>query len=1055
MDVISCRNLLIYLEPDLQRRALQVFHFALAANGILALGKSESVGPQAASFHTVSQSARIFRRVGPPPAAAVQLPRRPVTGQAPLMPGAPLRALPGALDYAHTVRDALLEHRPTTAVLTNREGQALYFYGPVRRYIGFPQGAPSTDLFAMLDATLRPHVRAAMHRALNERRVVISTASALPGDGGQSVRLSVSRVAHPTADGLLLVTFEDVEARADKDGDAPIDATEAHALRSLEEELRATKRELRIAIEELESTNEELKVANEEAMSSNEELQSSNEELETSQEELQSVNEEITAVNSQLHSKVSDLEQVNDDLNNLLASTSIPTLFLDRQLRIKRFTPAATRLFSLIASDLERPITDFASHDHIDALVRDAQAVLKSLTPLERETRTADGREYVRRTLPYRTQEDHIEGVVITFIDVTELKSAAEGLRRYAAVMQGSTDAVLVHDAQGRLLAWNLGAEAMYGYTAAEALQMPVDALVPPGGQAEYAATVQRALSGQRVSGWELRRRRRDGSELQVAASLSVIRGPDGAPQALSLIERDVTPRMHAEAQLRESELRFRTLADTAPVLIWMAEPDGTLQFANQEFGRFVGQPGERLAQRSLRDWLHRDDAPQVLSALAALDAGGRYDAKVRLAHRDGAHHWVQCSAMLQADTAPLRPAVVGSMVDIDPQIRAEESIREASRKKDEFLAMLGHELRNPLAPIRNAAEVLRRVSAQDEQLVWVHSVLARQINHVTRLVDDLLDISLISRGTMQLRLEPLDLVRVLQRAVDDVTPLLQVNNHRLLTTLPAEPVWVEGDPIRLLQVFNNLLINAAKYTDEGGRIELLAETGEGSVTVRVVDNGLGLSPEMQTRAFDLFVQDQRSIDRSHGGLGIGLALVRHLVKMHRGQVDARSAGLGLGSQFEVRLPRLARAPVQVPQPEPPLSADGIGRVLVVDDDREGGESLKVLLELSGFHVAAAFDLDSALATAATMRPQVVLTDIAMPGVDGYEMAHRLRAQAGADARSMVVMSMSGYGRASDYERGRREGFAHHFVKPIEPAELDRALREAIRSVDGAPPGPS
>jgi PAS domain S-box-containing protein len=555
-------------------------------------------------------------------------------------------------------------------------------------------------------------------------------------------------------------------------------------------------------------------------------------------------------------------------------------------------------------------------------------------------------------------------------------------------------------------------------------------------------------LSGEPLIDWELRRRRRDGSELRVAASVSLIRGHDGAPQALSLIERDITPRMRAEAQLRESEQRFRTLANTAPVLIWMAETDGRLVFANQEFTQFVGMPADHLAKHSLRDWLHRDDAARVMAALSVLGPGDRFDGKVRMAHRDGVHRWVQCSAMLQADTAPRRSMLVGSMVDVDAQVRAEESVRDANRHKDEFLAMLGHELRNPLAPIRNAAEVLRRVGAGDEQLTWVHGVLVRQTSHVTRLVDDLLDISLITRGTMQLRLEPVDLLPLLRRAVDDVMPMFRRKRHQLKVSLPQEPLWVEADQIRLRQVFDNLLNNAAKYTDDGGRVELLAKAGPGFVSISVCDNGLGLSAQMQTRAFDLFVQDPRSIDRSQGGLGIGLALARHLVGMHGGSIEARSAGLGLGSEFEVRLPRLDKAPAREPALERGAAgaANGRGRVLVVDDDVEGGESLKVLLELSGFEVASATDLDSALAAAATLRPHVVVTDIAMPGADGYEVARRLRAQ--ADGHAMAVMSMSGYGRPRDHERAKSEGFAHHFVKPIEPDELDRVLRETIRGLD-------
>ena len=1041
MDLISCRNLLIYLRPELQRRALQLFHFALVPGGVLTLGKSETTGSLAGSFGALSQGARLFRRIGATTAAAVQQLRRPggpPPGAEP--PGA--RASQRFTDYAQAVKEALLEYRPTTAVLTNREGQTLYFYGPLRRYIDLPEGAPTTDLFAMIDPALRPQLRAAIHLATAEHRQVAITAGVPSDSGEQPVRMVVSQVAHPIAENLLLVTFEDLEPRAEHD--EPLIDGDAHALHSLEEELRTTKRELRAAIEELEAANEELKVANEEAMSTNEELQSSNEELETSQEELQSVNEELSTVNNQLQAKVEELEQVNDDLNNLLASTSIPTLFLDRQLHIKRFTQSATRLFSLIQGDVNRPLTDITSADDIAAVVDDARAVLDRLTPIERETRTGDGRDYLRRTLPYRTQEHRIDGVVITFIDVTDLKAAAAELRRYAAVMQGSTDAVLVHDPAGRLLAWNRGAEAMYGYGTEQALQMNVKELLPADEHKAYDAQVGRALAGERVPGWELRRLRRDGSEVEVAASISLIRNERGQPQAVSLIERDVTPQRRAQAQLRESERRFRALADNAPVLIWMSGTNGVLQFANQEFARFVGQPVERLTRRSLLDWLHRDDRRTLGAALAEMSASSnRFEGRLRLVHADGSYRWTTCAAMLQVDTLANHGGIVGSMVDIDAQVRAEEGMREASRHKDEFLAMLGHELRNPLAPIRNAAEVLHRIGGDDHRLRWVHDVLVRQVSHVTHLVDDLLDISMITRGSMQLRLEPVDLTALLRRARNTVAPLFERKRHRFDVKLPAGPVWVEGDQIRLHQVFENLLTNAAKYTDDGGAVALTVDVGEQQIDVHVRDNGLGLAADMRTRVFDLFVQDQRAIDRSQGGLGIGLALVKHLVTMHGGTVVAHSEGVGLGCDFEVVLPRLPGVPVAPAQAADQADHDAGGRVMVVDDDREGVESLRMMLQMFGYEVRAATDLDSAMMTAAEFRPQVVLLDIALPGTDGYEVARRLRAMPGL-GDGLKIVGMSGFGGPADFERSRDYGFEHYFVKPLDPKELDRLLKQLI-----------
>jgi two-component system CheB/CheR fusion protein len=373
----------------------------------------------------------------------------------------------------------------------------------------------------------------------------------------------------------------------------------------------------------------------------------------------------------------------------------------------------------------------------------------------------------------------------------------------------------------------------------------------------------------------------------------------------------------------------------------------------------------------------------------------------------------------------------------------AETELREAARHKDEFLAMLGHELRNPLVPIRNAAEVLRHIAGDDKRVVWVHDVLVRQVGRMTRLVDDLLDISLISRDAMQLRLEPVDVVSAIRSAVEAVEPLIKRKKHRLHCQLPPrKSAWVEGDPIRLTQVFENLLTNAAKYTHDDGEISIAMEMVDQCAVIRVRDNGLGISPGMQSRIFELFVQDARAADRSEGGLGIGLALVRHLVELHRGVIDASSEGEGRGTEFTIRLPLLpkARRPTQEALP---LLDRATGRVMIVDDDVEGGESMAVLLGLYGYEVQRATDLQSALQVGRAFRPQAVLMDISMPDADGYEVARRLSAIP-AIGRDVTYIAVTGFGQPNDFRRSEEAGFAHHLVKPVDPGELDHILRQTM-----------
>ena len=375
----------------------------------------------------------------------------------------------------------------------------------------------------------------------------------------------------------------------------------------------------------------------------------------------------------------------------------------------------------------------------------------------------------------------------------------------------------------------------------------------------------------------------------------------------------------------------------------------------------------------------------------------------------------------------------------------AEDELRKAARHKDEFLAMFGHEMRNPLVPIRNAAEILRGIADADPRLVVIHDMLMRQVGHITRLLDDLLDISLISRGALRIHFSPVEVGDVLRRAAEAAAPLVKRKHHRFRSELPATAVWVEGDPVRLSQVFENLLTYAAKYTEDGGEIVLTLEIADQSALIRVRDNGLGISPDMRARIFELFVQDARAADRSEGGLGIGLALVRNLVELHHGTLEAASEGEGKGTEFLVRLPLLPQVSLPAVETMRPKPGQCAGRVMVVDDDVDAGESTTMLLRMYGYDVESATDLESALQVGQAFRPQVVLMDISMPRADGYEVARRLRAVT-EPGRHIDYIALSGFGALKDFQRSEQEGFLHHKVKPVDPTEIVRLLQQAIRA---------
>jgi signal transduction histidine kinase len=365
--------------------------------------------------------------------------------------------------------------------------------------------------------------------------------------------------------------------------------------------------------------------------------------------------------------------------------------------------------------------------------------------------------------------------------------------------------------------------------------------------------------------------------------------------------------------------------------------------------------------------------------------------------------------------------------------------LREAARRKDEFLGMLSHELRNPLAPLRNAVQILRLQGSKEPDLLAVREMIERQVMHLVRLVDDLLDVSRISRGKIQLRKEPFDLLVAVRQAEEMSRALINARRHELTVTLPEEPVPVEGDITRLTQVVANLLDNAAKYTDEGGKVWLTLEKQCDKAAIRVRDTGRGLDPETMKEVFDLFYQADRNLDRADGGLGIGLSLAKSLVQMHGGTVEAHSAGRGKGSEFIVSLPCLPSAPVKQPvgSPAPPATPGRRVRVLVVDDNPDSVKSMALLLELEGHEVLTAHDGKSGLEISLRERPDLVLLDIGLPGLDGYQTCQAMRARG---LKGTLIIAMTGYGQDEDRRRSQQAGFDAHHVKPVDL----QAIRELL-----------
>jgi PAS domain S-box-containing protein len=526
--------------------------------------------------------------------------------------------------------------------------------------------------------------------------------------------------------------------------------------------------------------------------------------------------------------------------------------------------------------------------------------------------------------------------------------------------------------------------------------------------------------------------------------------GPSGMHRVAVLFD-DITERTRVAQRLEKSEERFRCVANATPSILWSASPDGEMTWMSDRWAEYTGQP-LNVTRDQRNAAIHPQDREAAAEAWREAFAGRDFEVELRLRRKDGVYRWFLVRAKPAHDELGTLTAWYGSTTDIHDHKQAERALRDDDRRKDEFLATLAHELRNPLAPLRNCLHILRMAEEQDAgasvDTERLHAVMERQVGHLVRLVDDLLEVSRITRGMVPLYRQPVTVGEVVERAVETSRPLLDAAHHTLRIDLPKEPMVLNVDLVRLAQVLSNLLNNAAKYTDPGGLIDLTARRDGDDVVLQVRDNGLGIAPDQIDTVFDLFSQAEHSLTHAAGGLGIGLTLARSLVELHGGQVIARSAGLGQGSEFEVRLPLHDGAAVEAPRHDAeaapgPASGQAM-RLLLVDDNREQTDSLALYLRMGGHVVRTAYDAASALVWAGAFAPDAVLLDLGLPGVDGHEVCRRLRAAPGGDA--LVIVAITGWGQSEHRRRSEEAGCDAHLVKPVDPSALVGLVESLLRA---------
>jgi two-component system, chemotaxis family, CheB/CheR fusion protein len=957
VDFITCRNLLIYLQPAAQQKVLSLFHFALKRGGGLFLGPSESVGPIARDFEMIDKHWRLYRKQTDAK-MVVDTRLQPMTHAEPRGPSGGVVPMPAASSRYSLAQllgtyDALLEDMMPPSLLVSDRGELVHAFGGASRFLRMRDGRQDLNVLDVVDPELKMVLVGGLKRALNEPSAIVFKGVRLetspdsgggagtPGSGVYKIAIRRVRSRHGGA-AHLLISFDPLEGSAPASGHAEteidLDQISSEQLRGLEAELSHTKENLQAAIEELETSNEELQASNEELQASNEELQSTNEEL-------QSVNEELYTVNAEYQRKIGELTELANDMDNLLSSTQVGTVFLDRELRIRKYTPQIAETFSLVPHDLGRPIETFTHKIDHPELVDDLKRVVVSGRPVERELRDVRGKSVFLRIFPYRAKGS-VEGVVLTLIDVTALKAAEDALfhERYLlnSLLANVPDAIYFKDARGKFIRANLPMAKRLG------LQNPAEA--------------------EGKSAFDL---------------------PDRAA-AMAVHNQD-------EAVLRTGQAQLYSLE-------------------------------KRVAPDGAEAW----------------------DLVTRLPLRDGSGEIV---------------GVIVIFRNVTDQKLAEARIRDAVTRRDQFLAMLSHELRNPLGAMVTATSLLRANGAASPEIGKFFTILERQSQQMTRLLDDLLEASRVTQAKIDLKTTALDLNQTVREATDAIRDQMQVQGVALEVEIDPRPLRIVGDPARLQQIQVNLLSNAAKYTPRGGHVHVSTGREGAWAVIRISDDGAGIPPDMLESIFDLFVQSRRTLDRAAGGLGVGLTLVRALVSLHGGTVGATSGGEGKGSEMVVRLPLATGADAMDEAATGEAATDwaaagqaatgddragGSGgdggrrkgscrvpsgaQVLVVEDNADSREMLCELLEMSGFKCRTAENGLAALDLMKAQIPDVAILDVGLPGMDGFELARRIRED--GKLFQTCLIALTGYGQPSDRAISKQAGFDAHLVKPVQAEEL-------------------
>ncbi|MDB5884545.1 MAG: signal transduction histidine kinase with CheB and CheR [Polaromonas sp.] len=931
IDLICCRNVLIYLDKTAQARVLGTFRFSLKPGGILFLGNTESA-EAAPKLYTVIDKKNRFFKTNPNVNAMRHLllandtPRQPsVFNQR-----GPDRRAPKPTSFAEMHRK-FIDQVALPSVLIDARHNILHLSENVGKFLLPSSGTPSVNLLDNTQAELRTELRTAIYQATHTGKVVKT--QAIPVRRGDSQLLVVMTVRFFGDEGLdsalTMVMFDEVPEPPPTQATGTVDQLHLMQIEQLETEIRQLKENLQQTIEQTEVSTEELKSSNEEHQAVNEELRSATEELETSKEELQSINEELTTVNFELKFKVDETSMMNDDLQNLIASSDIATVFVDKSLHIKRYTPQAARIFNLIESDINRSLMDITHKLDYESLANDAVSMLKTLNPIERPVTGSDGRHYLARLRPYRTTDDRIDGVVLTFVDVTALRKAEERLRAGEEQLRIAAEttrdyAILTIDEEACITSWNIGAQRLFGHAAQDIVGKPYSTL------------------------------------------FSLEDRGAGAP----------------EDELRRARDEGRSLDER-----WHLRKDGSTFFCSGIVTRLEGKSGGYA--KIARDMTESRSQEMSRDEMLAME-------------------------------------------------------KQANELKDQFLAVMSHELKHPLNLIQVNTELLL---SQPEvrtlpEVVRAGETIRSAVVSQTKIIDDLLDLSRARTGKLTLRLAPVNLAEMAASIASAARESSSRKSLTLLYETSDEEVIALCDRVRTEQVLWNLINNAIKFTPSGGNITVRLGRDGAFATFSVIDTGQGIDAAFLPHIFGMFVQaPDLKITNANSGLGVGLTLVHDLTVAQGGKVLAESDGIGQGSAFTVWLP-LAQARVQSKKAAPaPGNLKGL-KILAVDDMIDLLEPFSALLRLEGAQVDIATSGQQALELLETNAYDLLISDLGMPYMDGYELMRNIRKR--PDWRQLKTIALSGYGRQVDTVRALQSGFNAHLSKPATVAHICQCIAQLV-----------